>query len=34
VNGFWPAFFGGLVVSIVSTLISIAVRPPQVRIED
>jgi putative membrane protein len=34
VNGFWPAFFGGLVVSIVSTLISVAVRPPQLRIED
>lgn len=34
VSGFWPAFFGGLVVSIVSTLISIAFRPPQVRIED
>src|SRR4051794_26150575 len=34
VRGFWAAFFGGLVVSVVSTLISIAVRPPQVRIED
>jgi putative membrane protein len=34
VTGFWPAFFGGLVVSIVSTLISFAVRPPRVRVED
>jgi putative membrane protein len=34
VSGFWAAFFGGLVVSIVSLVISIAVRPPQVRIED
>jgi putative membrane protein len=33
VGGFWAAFFGGLVVSIVSTLLSIAVRPPRVRIE-
>src|SRR3982751_4400487 len=34
VSGFWAAFFGGLVVSIVSTLISFAVRPPRVRVED
>src|SRR4051794_10064746 len=34
VTGFWPAFLGGLVVSIVSTLISFAVRPPRVRVED
>jgi len=33
VSGFWPAFFGGLVVSIVSMLLSIAVRPPSVRVE-
>ena len=28
VSGFWPAFFGGLVVSIVSALLSISIRPP------
>jgi putative membrane protein len=33
VTGFWAAFFGGLVVSIVSTLVSIALRPPDVRVE-
>jgi putative membrane protein len=33
VTGFWAAFFGGLVVSIVSTLVSIALRPPQVHID-
>ena len=27
VNGFWPAFWGALVVSIVSTLLSMMVRP-------
>jgi putative membrane protein len=33
VTGFWAAFFGGLVVSIVSTLVSIALKPPQVYID-
>jgi putative membrane protein len=33
VTGFWAAFFGGLVVSIVSTLISLAVRPPHISVE-
>jgi putative membrane protein len=33
VTGFWAAFFGGLVVSIISTLVSIALRPPKVEIE-
>ena len=33
VTGFWAAFFGGLVVSIVSTLVSMALRPPDVRVE-
>jgi len=33
VTGFWAAFFGGLVVSIVSTLVSIALRPPTVQVE-
>ena len=32
VTGFWAAFFGGLVVSIVSTLVSIALRPPDVHV--
>lgn len=27
VNGFWSAFFGGLVVSIVSALLSVSIRP-------
>ena len=31
VAGFWPAFWGALVVSIVSALLSIAVRGPAVR---
>ncbi len=30
VSGFWAAFFGALVVSIVSALLTISVRPPQV----
>jgi putative membrane protein len=30
VTGFWAAFFGGLVVSIISMLVSIALKPPQV----
>ena len=28
VSGFWAAFFGALVVSIVSALLSISMRPP------
>ena len=30
VSGFWAAFFGSLVVSIVSALLSISIRPPVV----
>jgi putative membrane protein len=30
VDGFWPAFWGALVVTIVSTALSIMVRPPRV----
>ena len=30
VSGFWAAFFGSLVVSIVSALLSITIRPPVV----
>lgn len=30
VEGFWPAFWGALVVTIVSTALSIMVRPPRV----
>lgn len=30
VEGFWPAFWGALVVTIVSTALSMMVRPPQV----
>jgi putative membrane protein len=33
VSGFWAAFFGGLVVSIVSTVVSMALRPPTVQVE-
>ena len=33
VTGFWAAFFGGLVVSIVSTLVSMVLRPPTVRVD-
>ena len=29
VTGFWPAFFGALVVSIVSALLSASLTPPQ-----
>lgn len=28
VSGFWAAFFGGLVVSVVSTILTIMVKPP------
>ena len=31
VNGFWPAFWGALVVSIVSTILSLVVRDPSRR---
>lgn len=30
VSGFWAAFFGALVVSIVSALLSLSIRPPRV----
>lgn len=33
VTGFWAAFFGGLVISIVSTLVSMALGPPRVQVE-
>ena len=33
VTGFWAAFFGGLVVSIVSTAVSIALKPPQIHVD-
>ena len=33
VTGFWAAFFGGLVVSIISTLVSLAFKPPKVEVE-
>ena len=33
VSGFWAAFFGGLVISIVSTLVSMALGPPRVEVE-
>lgn len=33
VSGFWAAFFGGLVVSIVSTIVSMALRPPDVHVQ-
>ena len=33
VAGFWAAFFGGLVISIVSTLVSMALGPPRVQID-
>ena len=33
VTGFWAAFFGGLVISIVSTLVSTALGPPRVQVE-
>jgi len=29
VTGFWPAFWGGLVVSLVSTLLSLAISEPR-----
>src|SRR5262245_57303254 len=30
VEGFWPAFWGALVVTVVSTALSVIVRPPRV----
>jgi putative membrane protein len=33
VTGFWAAFFGGLVISIVSTLVSMALGPPRVQVD-
>jgi putative membrane protein len=30
VDGFWPAFWGALVVSLVSTALSLMMRPPRV----
>jgi putative membrane protein len=30
VEGFWPAFWGALVVSLVSTALSLMMRPPKV----
>ena len=30
VEGFWPAFWGALVVSLVSTALSLMIRPPKV----
>ena len=33
VSGFWAAFFGGLVISIVSTLVSMALGPRRVEVE-
>ena len=32
VAGFWPAFFGGLVISIVSTLLHVLAGDTQVRV--
>ncbi len=31
VDGFWAAFFGGLVISVVSIVASLLIRPPRVR---
>jgi len=30
VSGFWSAFFGALVVSVVSAVLSLSIRPPRV----
>jgi putative membrane protein len=32
VEGFWPGFWGALVVSLVSTALSLMVRPPRVEV--
>ena len=32
VEGFWPGFWGALVVSVVSTALSFMVRPPRVEV--
>jgi putative membrane protein len=31
IDGFWPAFWGGLVISLVSTLLSVLAGDTQVR---
>ena len=33
ITGFWPAFWGGLIVSVVTWLLSILVREPDKRVE-
>ena len=33
ITGFWPAFWGGLIVSIVTWLLSILIREPDKRVE-
>ena len=33
VTGFWPAFWGGLIVSVVTWLLSILIREPEKRVE-
>ncbi len=32
VAGFWPAFWGALVVSLVSTVLSVMMRPPRITV--
>jgi putative membrane protein len=33
ITGFWPAFWGGLIVSVVTWLLSILIREPDKRVE-
>jgi putative membrane protein len=33
VEGFWPAFWGALVVSLVSTVLSLMTRPPRIIVD-
>jgi putative membrane protein len=33
VTGFWPAFWGGLIISVVTWLLSILIREPEKRVE-
>jgi len=33
ITGFWPAFWGGLIVSVVTWLLSILIREPEKRVE-
>ena len=33
VTGFWPAFWGGLIISVVTWLLSILIREPDKRVE-